>query len=60
MGHFRRRAAKWPLSGLFKDSWHMLPYTVHVIPLMCASKIARNAWQNDFCVCLVEQEKEKD
>ena len=60
MGHFRRRAAKWPLSGLFKDSWDMLPYTVHVTPLMCASKIARNAWQNDFCVRLVEQGKEKD
>ena len=43
-----KRAAKWPLCGLWKSSWHVLPHTVHMTLLACALKIARSAWQNDF------------
>jgi len=28
-----KRATKWPLCGLFKSSWHMLPCKVHVTQL---------------------------
>jgi len=27
---FKKQAAKWPLCILFKSSWHMLPYILHV------------------------------
>ena len=33
MSYFQKRAAKWPLCGLFRGSLNVLHYTVHMTPL---------------------------
>ena len=43
-----KRATKWPLCSLFRGSWLVLRYTVH----MNALKIAGSAWQNNLHLVL--------
>ena len=44
-----KRTAKQPLCDLFKSSWHLVPYMLHVTLLMCALKIAAALDKNFLC-----------